>query len=153
MLASALAGASGMPDGIIAMEHRRATRDNGRVGALILIAIGVAIGWYYFHSKQRAETSARLLSEASYIQGQLDATPGPPDEEKVGKMIDLMIAARPDIVEKLSWLPEDQVGDQAMALALTLFPNKPYTSLRCAAAFGHAADLLRESRQQQQAKT
>ncbi len=119
------------------------------MGALVLIAIGVAIGWFYFHSKQRAETSARLLSEASYIQGQIDATPGPPDEEKVGKMIDLLIAARPDIVEKLSRLPKDQVGNEAMALAITFFPNKPYTSIRCAASFAHAADLLRESRQLQ----
>ena len=115
------------------------------MGAVILIGLGVAVAVYFFRWKERADASARLLAEASYIQGGMDATPGPPDEDQVRKMVDLIVAARPDIVEALAKVSKQEAVGHALELAMAVFPGKPYTQMVLMAALAAAADQLREA--------
>lgn len=122
------------------------------MGTVILIGIGVAVAAYVFRWKESADVSARLLAQASYIQGQIDATPGPPDEDQVRKMVELIVAARPDVVAGLANVPREQAVDLAFEIAMVVFPGKkPYTQIVLVAALAAAADRLREVRQLQQA--
>jgi hypothetical protein len=129
------------------MEQRRVAGDNASVAVLLVLVVGLFAAAYLFGSwQEKVDKSSRLLSQASYIQGQIDATPGPPDQEKTLQVIDLIIAARPDIVDALASMSEDESKDKAVELAFTVFPGKPYTAILAASSFLVAAQELRTAR-------